>query len=212
MAVRSEKCASHSIEELPDLVAWYQKVVGYGAIVASIIIIILLVVLYVTSGERNLLLLILLLAATLPIDLILVRSLMVESGRLLGRTVLEALTELSPRHVSVVREWSRVYAAARLEQGDLHLVVGPGRVEAALVESPSILPSPPGAKLVKELLQLPRCGEAEGTVELEAVLLDPVSGCRRLVRGRARVAGYRCGRLELDRVRSVIARVAGRAD
>jgi len=209
LTVRSEKCASLSIEELPGLVAWYQKVIGYGAIIVSIFIIILLIGIYIWGGERNLLLLILLLAATLPIDLILVKSLMVESGRLLGRTVHEALMELSPRHVSVVREWSRVYVAARLEQGDLYLVVGPGRVEAALVESPSILPVPSGARLARGFLRLPRCGEAEDTVELEAVLMDPVSGCRRLVRGRARVAGYRCGRLELDRV-SVIARVAGR--
>jgi len=165
-----------------------------------------LAIVYLVEGLREALLAALLLGALAPVDLLLVRSLALENARLLARAVVEEVSRLNPARAVASRHRGRVYVAARLDRGDLHLIVSSKGVEGALVENPVYLPTMepgPARSLVGA------CGETMQEEELEAVLLDPETGCLRLARGRARVYARRCSGPGPGDVRRAVRLLAG---
>ena len=191
-------CRAEGVEAIEKLLSWAPKTLLRAIIGIEIILIVGLVGWYFETRHSTLLLVIMILIATIPLDIIILHSVMTSSAKTVAEAILQALASARARGIVALRRGPRTYIAARLDKGDLHIIASPTSIEAVLIESPTYLPAPHNEGLTSSLIRRRGIGgkECRKLVEekdIQAVLPEPGTGCPRQVQGKARLVAYSCG-------------------
>ena len=198
-------CRAEGVESIENLISWAPKTLLRAIIGIDIILIVGLVGWYLETQHSPLLVVIMILIATIPLDVLILHSVMTSNAKTVAGAILKALAALRAREIVALRSGPRTYIAARLDKGDLHIITTPTRIEAALIESPTYLPAPHNQSLTKSLTSGHRIGKqrCRRIVEekvIQAVIPEPGTGCPRQVRGKARLVSYSCGPSSSDSI------------
>ncbi len=181
---------------LEDAVLWPRRVVR-ASLIASLVIVAVLVAYYLETGNRAVIPAIVVLAATIPVDLVVLRSVLegalsssaVETARVLEEAGAEAYKS---RPV-----FNGVLAAAQVGYGQVHVLLRPSMIQAAYIESPETMPVKGRLKpAIKAPVETPRTTRrcvsdwAEGPIEV--ISLDPSTGIPIQARGNGKYAYKTC--------------------
>ena len=181
---------------LEDAVVWPRRIMR-AFLVVSLIIVAVLVAYYMETGNRAVIPAIVVLVASIPIDVVLLKAALEAT---LSSNAVEVARVLEEAGAGVYRSrpvFNGVLVASQVGDGQVHVLLKTGMIQAVYLEDPNTLPMQGGFKPgIKAPIRPPRSARKCVTRSIESVIevtsLDPSTGIPIMARGSGKYAFKTC--------------------